>query len=43
MVNALRQVVASPKVENHRVDGDPLKYVTLIHNFETYLEKDIPD
>ena len=43
MVKALRQVVSSPKVEYHRFDGDPLKYVTFMHNFETYLEKDNPD
>ena len=43
MVKALRQVVFSPKVEYHRFDGDPLKYVTFMHNFETYLEKDNPD
>ena len=42
MVKALRQVVSSPKVEYHRFDGDPLKYVTFTHNFETYLEKDNP-
>lgn len=43
MVEALRQVVSSPKVEYHRFDGDPLKYVTFMLNFETYLEKDNPD
>ncbi|XP_078384177.1 uncharacterized protein LOC144666660 [Oculina patagonica] len=43
MVKALRQVVSSPKVEYHRFDGDPLKYVTFMHNFETYLERDNPD
>jgi len=43
MVKALRQVVSSPKVEYHQFNGDPLKYVTLMHNFETYLEKDNPD
>ena len=43
IVKALRQVVSSPKVEYHRFDGDPLKYVTFMHNFETYLEKDNPD
>ena len=36
-------MVSSPKVEYHRFDGDPLKYVTFMHNFETYLEKDNPD
>ena len=43
MVKALRWVVSSPKVEYHRFNGDPLKYVTFMHNFETYLEKDNPD
>ena len=43
MVKALRQVVSSPKVEYHRFDDDPLKYVTFMHNFETYFEKHNPD
>ena len=43
MVKALRQVVTSPKVEYLHFDSDPLKYVTFMHNFETYLEKDNPD
>ena len=43
MVIALRHVVTSPKVEYHRFDGDPLKSVTFMHKFETYLEKDNPD
>jgi len=43
MVKAMRQVVSSPKVEYQRFDGDPLKYVTFMHRFETYLEKDNPD
>ncbi|XP_067030719.1 uncharacterized protein [Acropora muricata] len=43
IVKALRQVVSSPKVEYHRFDGDPLKYVTFMHNFETCLEKDNSD
>ncbi|KAL9953712.1 hypothetical protein ACROYT_G041167 [Oculina patagonica] len=38
-----QRVVSSPKVEYHRFDGDPLKYVTFMHNFETYLERDNPD
>lgn len=42
-VKALRQVVTSPKVEYLRFDGDPLKYATFMHTFETYLEKDNPD
>ena len=43
MVTALKQVVSSPKIEYMRFDGDPLRYVTFIHNFETCLEKDNPD
>ena len=43
MVKALKQVVTSPKVEYLKFDGDPLRYVTFIHNFETYLEQDNPD
>ena len=43
MVQALRQVVSTPKVEYMRFDGDPMKYVSFMHNFETCLEKDNPD
>ena len=43
MVKALRQVVTSPKVEYLRSDGDPPRYVSFIHSFETYLEQDNPD
>ena len=43
LVKALKQVVVMPKVEYQHFDGDPLKYVTFFHNFETYLEKDNPD
>ena len=43
MVKALRQVVTSPKDEYLKFDGDPLRYVSFIHNFETYLEQDNPD
>ena len=43
MVQALRQVVSTPKVEYVRFDGDPIKYVSFMHNFETCLEKDNPD
>ena len=43
MVQALRQVVSTPKVEYMRFDGDPIKYVSFMHNFETCLEKDNPD
>ena len=43
MVKALRHVVTSPKVEYLKFDGDPCRYVTFFHNFETYLEQDNPD
>ena len=43
MVKAMRQVVSSPKVEYLKFDGDPLRYVSIIHNFETYWEQDNPD
>ena len=43
ILKALRQVVSSPKVEYHRFDDGPLKYVTFKQNFETSLEKDNPD
>ena len=43
MVKAMRQVVSSPKVEYLKFDGDPFRYVSIIHNFETYLEEDNPD
>ena len=43
MVQALRQVVSTPKVEYMRFDGDPIKYFSFMHNFETCLEKDNPD
>lgn len=40
MVQALRQVVFAPRIEYMRFDGDPIKYVSFMHNFETCLEKD---
>ena len=43
MVKAMRQVVSSPKVEYLKFDGDPLRYVSIIHNFKTYWEQDNPD
>ena len=43
MVKALRQVITSPKVEYLKFDGDPLRYESFIHNFETYLEQNNPD
>ena len=41
MVWNLLKVVVTPNVEYQH--GDPLKYVTFFHDFETYLEKDNPD
>ena len=43
MVQALRQVVSAPRIKYMRFDGDPIKYVSFIHNFKTCLEKDNPD
>ena len=43
IVQALRQVVSAPKVEYMRFDGNPMKYVSFMHNFESCLEKDNPD
>ena len=38
MVQASCQVVSTPKVEYMRFDGDPMKYVSFMHNFETCLD-----
>ena len=43
IAQALRQVVSTPKVEYMRFDGNPMKYVSFMHNIETCLEKDNPD
>ena len=43
IVQALRQVVSAPRIEYMRFDGDPIKYVSFMHNFETCLEKYNPD
>ena len=43
IAQALRQVVSAPKVGYMRFDGNPIKYVSFMHNFETCLEKDNPD
>jgi len=40
---ALHQVVSMPEVENMRFDGDPIKYVLLLHRFETCPKKGTPD
>jgi hypothetical protein len=38
MVQALRQVANTPKLEYLRFDGDPMKYGAFLHNFENFLE-----
>ena len=43
MIRALRQVVSTPRIKYMHFDGDPMNYVSFIHNFETCLEKDNPD
>ena len=43
VARVLHQVVSMPKVKYMRFDGDPLKYVSFMHNFETCMEKDNPD
>ena len=43
MIRALRQVVSTPRIKCMHFDGDPMNYVSFIHNFETCLEKDNPD
>ena len=40
MIRALRQVVSTPRIKYMHFDGDPMNYVSFIHNFETCLEKD---
>ena len=43
IVQALRQVVNTPKIEYLHFNGDPLKYTTFVHNFVNCVEKDNPD
>ena len=43
MAQALHQVVFAPTVEYMRYDGDLIKYVSFVYNFETCLKKDNPD
>ncbi|XP_022803018.1 uncharacterized protein LOC111340435 [Stylophora pistillata] len=43
IAQALRQVVSAPKVEYMRFDGNPMRYVSFMHNFEICLDKDNPD
>ena len=35
IAKALRQVVSAPRVEHMRFDGNPMKYISFMHNFET--------
>jgi len=34
IAQALRQVISAPKVKYVRFDGNPMKYVSLMHNFD---------
>ena len=43
MVRALRQIVSTPRIKFMSFNGDPMNYVSIIHNSETFLEKDNPD
>ena len=40
IARALGQIVSMPKVAYICFDGDPIKYVSFIHNFETCLERE---
>ena len=39
IVKALKQVVATPKIEYMHFDGNPIKFPSFMHNFETCLER----
>jgi nucleotidyltransferase/DNA polymerase involved in DNA repair len=43
IIRALRQVVSTPKIKYMHFDGDPVNYISFMHNFDTCLEKDNPD
>ena len=43
VIRALRQVVSTPKIRYMHFDGEPVNYISFMHNFETCLEKDNPD
>ena len=43
VIRALRQVVSTPKIKYVHFDGEPVNYISFMHNFETCLEKDNPD
>ena len=40
IAKALRQVACIPKVEYMRFDGDPIKYVSFVHNFAGDLSRE---
>jgi hypothetical protein len=39
IVKALKHVVATPKIEYMHFDGNPIKFPSFMHNFETCLER----
>ena len=43
VIRALRQVVSTPKIKYMHFDGEPVNYISFMHNFETCLDKDNPD
>ena len=43
MVQVLRQIVNTPKLEYLRFNGKPMKYGAFMHNFENFLEQDNQD
>ena len=43
IVKALKQVVGTPKIEYMHFDGNPIKFISFMHNFETCLEKNNDD
>ena len=43
MVQVLRQIFNTPKLEYLRFNGKPMKYGAFMHNLENFLERDNPD
>ena len=43
VIRALRQVVSTPKIKYMHFDGEPVNYISFMHNFESCFEKDNPD
>lgn len=43
IAQALRQVVSTPKVEYMHFDGDPIRYISFMRNFEACIEKENSD